>query len=105
MNDQKFELEQNLPTRAKEIINKRRFQISDARRRVELLAVRYEKPAVAEPQLVPLDLVAQVAQNESDSVRILNNVRDGDVQPQPEATQAANGDLNIDEIRKLVEAA
>jgi hypothetical protein len=105
MNDQNFELEQNLPTRAKEIINKRRFQINDARRRVELLAARYEKPEAVQPHLVPLDLVTQVAQNESDSVRILNNVRDTDTQPQPEATQSPNGDLNIDEIRKLVEAA
>ena len=105
MNDQKFEREQNLPTRAKEIIDKRRFQISDARRRIELLAVRYEKPEIVEPQLVPLDLVTQLAQDESDSVGILNSERDTEPRPQPELAQTANDNLDINEIRKLVEAA
>lgn len=105
MNDQKFEREQNLPTRAKEIINKRRFQISDARRRIELLAVRYDKTEPAESPLVPLNLVTQVPQNESDLDRVLNDVRDSAAQPQPEPATPPNGDLNIDEIRKLVEAA
>jgi hypothetical protein len=104
MNDQKFELEQNLPTRAKEIIERRRFQITDARRRLELLAGRYEQDKLARPSFVPLDLVTQTRQNETDAVSVLDSVSSNE-QPKAEPAQTTNGDLDLDEIRRQVEAA
>lgn len=104
MNDQKFELERSLPTRAREIINKRRSQIDAACRRIEQLALRFEEPAPQASTLVSLDLITQSAQDEADSVRVLKSLSTESA-TKPEPAQSAIGELDIDMIRKQVEAA
>jgi hypothetical protein len=102
MNDKNFELEQNLPSRAREIIKKRESQIEAARRRIELLAPRFE----ASPRLVEFDALSQVAQDDRDAIRTLNSLST-EPQSDPVATdnRSVNGELDLDMIRKQVEAA
>jgi hypothetical protein len=105
MNDQSFERERPALEQQPSPLKSRVKVIFDARKRMEALALKFEESATTEkPKLMPLDLVAQSAQNEADAVRALNSLSTEST-TKPEPVQPAIGELDIDMIRKQVEAA